>query len=1156
MAESKKRKAVTRDVEVDAAVASGDEFSFNQLDGSGSEDEFENEDEIFTSGDERSAVSVSDGGSDSDLDEDELLRKKGGLPPTVTRQDEDKEEDDEDQVEDKPNFRVEKDAYGNERYVYDEIDPGDDSEYSVPDAEANTIGNIPLSYYDTFPHIGYTINGKKIMRPATGEALDALLDSIEVPKGWTGLTDPSTGKPLQLSQDELQLLRKIQQNEMPEDGYDPYEPTVEWFTSKTELMPLSAADEPKRRFVPSKHEAKRVMKIVKAIKEGRILPYKAPEEREEDEEQIQNYDIWANEAPRADHAMHMPAPKLPPPGFDQSYHPPPEYLPDDKERAEWEKTEEEDRDKDYLPTDHSSLRKVPGYARFVKEKFERCLDLYLAPRVRRTKLNIDPETLLPKLPDPDELRPFPMRESERYIGHDGRVRSLSVSPSGEYLATGGDDGTVRVWTLSPARQVWMATLESDEAVNVVRWRPGKDASVLAVSAGDNVYLCAPLLEGHHDALSIAGRELLDAGWGYATTTTSSKSSTSITWSRPGSKLQEKGVAIVIRLGYPAKSLSFHGAGNHLVSVCPGTNVPAAQAVAVHTLAKHQTQLPFKRRVKGGGTPQVAHFHPTKPVLYVANQRLIRAYDLSKQSLIKIVQPGARWISSFDVHPTSSSNAGSDNLIVGSYDRRLLWMDLELSPRPYKTLRFHTKAIRAVRFHTSANQYPLFADGSDDGSIQIFHGSVPSDMMSNPQIVPLKVLRGHKVTGGLGVMDLDWHPQHPWLTSGGDVGMMPAVGDQHRLPAPAAAAGNPFDDQQQALNDKRQQVNEYTAVEIARLQSRLDKQLGPEYISSRLGPGGGRVHYLAAEKVIGLANEIFGFNGWSSAIQQIQIDFVDENPSTGKVSLGLSVVVRVTLKDGTYHEDIGYGSVENARGKSMAFEKAKKEGTTDALKRALRNFGNVLGNCIYNKDYVSRITKVKVGTGRWDPDSLHRHRDYEPNREEETVVKVVDQKPPPAVAAPTTGGHDNSTAEIDMGSFDMGDFDDAEFDTDEFAHPDEQHDQSAQNTKRSNIQASPSHAYCTKQQWQRLSYASELGTSTSSHCFYSARAAGKIDQDNNAIHPTEAPKFDPHAQSPSIRKTSGVDHSKSVRLTRSLAVDTDIPRRDEPGPNTAAEFRHR
>lgn len=31
------------------------------------------------------------------------------------------------------------------------------------------------------------------------------------------------------------------------------------------------------------------------------------------------------------------------------------------------------------------------------------------------------------------------------------------------------------------------------------------------------------------------------------------------------------------------------------------------------------------------------------------------------------------------------------------------------------------------------------------------------------------------------------------------------------------------------------------------------------------------------------------------------DQVDENENTGKVNLGLSVIVRVTLKDGSFHE---------------------------------------------------------------------------------------------------------------------------------------------------------------------------------------------------------------------------------------------------------------
>ena len=38
---------------------------------------------------------------------------------------------------------------------------------------------------------------------------------------------------------------------------------------------------------------------------------------------------------------------------------------------------------------------------------------------------------------------------------------------------------------------------------------------------------------------------------------------------------------------------------------------------------------------------------------------------------------------------------------------------------------------------------------------------------------------------------------------------------------------------------------------------------------------------------------------------------------------------------------------------------KKEGTTDALKRALRNFGNVLGNCLYDKTYLREVSKIKL-----------------------------------------------------------------------------------------------------------------------------------------------------------------------------------------------------
>ncbi|EMC97132.1 hypothetical protein BAUCODRAFT_23503 [Baudoinia panamericana UAMH 10762] len=251
--------------------------------------------------------------------------------------------------------------------------------------------------------------------------------------------------------------------------------------------------------------------------------------------------------------------------------------------------------------------------------------------------------------------------------------------------------------------------------------------------------------------------------------------------------------------------------------------------------------------------------------------------------------------------------------------------------------------------------------------------------------------------------------------------MPLPGDQHR---DTLATTNPF-------ADHKPHISEFTAQEIATLQSRLDKQLGPEYISTRPGAGGGKLHYLAADKVINLANEVFGFNGWSSAIQNVQIDFVDENTESGKISLGLSTIVRVTLRDGTFHEDIGYGHIENCKGKAAAFEKAKKEAATDALKRALRNFGNVLGNCLYDKDYLQKVTKLKVAPSKWDADNLHRHPDFAPIKKES--LAQVEAQPTNAVG-PVRQSSVKSGLSVNSAEFD-DDFGGSGLEDVDFSHPD-------------------------------------------------------------------------------------------------------------------------
>jgi len=116
-------------------------------------------------------------------------------------------------------------------------------------------------------------------------------------------------------------------------------------------------------------------------------------------------------------------------------------------------------------------------------------------------------------------------------------------------------------------------------------------------------------------------------------------------------------------------------------------------------------------------------------------------------------------------------------------------------------------------------------------------------------------------------------------------------------------------------------SEDTAVKIATLQAKLNKKLGPEYISQRPGPGGGpKLTYVEGWKIINLANEVFGFNGWSSSIVNMTTDYMDCNEEGKRYNVGVSCIVRVTLSCGTYHEDVGYGAAENVKSKAQAIDK--------------------------------------------------------------------------------------------------------------------------------------------------------------------------------------------------------------------------------------------
>ncbi|KAF7981571.1 hypothetical protein HWV62_32600 [Athelia sp. TMB] len=549
---------------------------------------------------------------------------------------------------------------GQPKRVYPEIEPDYDSDSSTEDAP-NRVGNVPMHWYDDLPHVGYDMNGKQVLRPARGDELDKFLSTVEDPNSWTSAFDKNAQMDKPLTSEELDIIRRLQANEMPDAAYDPYEPTVEWFTGKgkEEVMPLSGAPEPKRRWVPSKWEKQKVMKIVRAIRQGRIVPSKPSSEKPK------YYSIWS-EAPSS-HPPPLPAPKPRLPTHSESYNPPEEYLPTEAERAEWEANEPEDRDRDYLPQKYSSLRLVPAYDRFIKERFNRQLDLYLAPRIQRTKLNIDPNSLIPKLPNPNSLKPFPTYKSLTFAHDKGRVRCLNVSPDGAWVISGDEDGIVSLWEVNVGREVKRWKFEGK--IGALEWCPRLDVSFFVVGTEEKIHFVIP------------------------------------------------------------------------------PHLPPAVFSATHALLAPATLPPAPP------TPSPIKWISSASSASVDSPVLTLHMPSSSGTLM----PGIKWISCMDVHPSG------DHLIVGGYDRKLCWFDLELSDKPYKILRYHTRAIRSLQFHPT---YPLFASSSDDGAVQVFHSRVYNDLMTDPLIVPLKILRGHEVKDGLGVLQVKWCPRQPWLATAG------------------------------------------------------------------------------------------------------------------------------------------------------------------------------------------------------------------------------------------------------------------------------------------------------------------------------------------------------------------------------------------------------
>lgn len=183
-----------------------------------------------------------------------------------------------------------------------------------------------------------------------------------------------------------------------------------------------------------------------------------------------------------------------------------------------------------------------------------------------------------------------------------------------------------------------------------------------------------------------------------------------------------------------------------------------------------------------------------------------------------------------------------------------------------------------------------------------------------------------------------------------------------------------------------------AVFTTEQEEMLKQPIKADQIKERKGFGGTMLKYIKGDTAIDAANRIFGFGQWGYRIINRE-HCVVEDDKKGKIEyytcdIELSVVGAAFTFPGD-----GMGIVTSPFTIEM-HEKARKEATTDALKRALRHYGDQFGLSLYNEDDY-----VDLGDG-----TLAKVKDVHPSRgQQNSGRQVVDSQPPdPTIKAVNQG----------------------------------------------------------------------------------------------------------------------------------------------------------
>ena len=151
--------------------------------------------------------------------------------------------------------------------------------------------------------------------------------------------------------------------------------------------------------------------------------------------------------------------------------------------------------------------------------------------------------------------------------------------------------------------------------------------------------------------------------------------------------------------------------------------------------------------------------------------------------------------------------------------------------------------------------------------------------------------------------------------------------------------------------------------------RLGEPLDEGLVSQRRGRKGRTFAYIEGRTAIEQANRILGYGGWGyELVGEVTLregESVDQQTGEAKPWRAYAATVKVTVPGSQPRTDVGFQALaeDTVEGHETAF----KGSVTDALKRALRSYGDQFGNSLYGDgatgDLAPSLRKTLIDLGQ-------------------------------------------------------------------------------------------------------------------------------------------------------------------------------------------------